>query len=314
MYSVLQWLLFFFIYCFVGWIWECSYVSIRTKKLTNRGFIRGPFLPIYGCGALVMLYFGMPLKGNIPLMFLAGAVSATIMEYCTGEAMEYIFKVRYWDYSKCFLNVRGHICFKATMAWGTFTVLMNYFLHPPVEKMVMAIPDNVLNVVVALLVIYFTADFSLAFKTAMDLRDVLIAMEKLKEEAERLEKRMDVMIAFAEDSKEQVKGKIKEIIEEKLEESKLEERIDKLEDSILKSKEKLEELDDKIDDKKEEMLNQLLEIKVANALLRQQFKDTIKTKGLLYRDMIRMNPLSSRRFKASMEEIKDKVEAYYRKK
>ena len=309
-YSISQWLVFFFIYCFIGWIWECSYVSIRTKKLTNRGFIRGPFLPIYGSGALVMLYFGMPLKGNIPLMFLAGAFSATVMEYITGETMEYIFKVRYWDYSKCFLNVRGHICFKATMAWGTFTVIMNYLLHPPVERLILTIPENVLNVIAGFLVIYFTADFSLAFKTAMDLRDVLIAMEKLKEEAERIEKRIDVVIAFAEDSKEQAKEKLIASIEDKIDELRLEDRIERIEELIAKRKEMIDELEEK----KDEMLDSLLEINIANALLRQKFKDTIKTKGMLYRDMIRMNPVTSRKFKHSLEEIKEKVEEYYRKK
>ena len=49
-YTTDQWIFFFFIYCFFGWIWESSFVSIRTKKLTNRGFMRGPFIPIYGCG------------------------------------------------------------------------------------------------------------------------------------------------------------------------------------------------------------------------------------------------------------------------
>lgn len=329
-YTFYQWLLFFFIYCFIGWIWECSYVSIRTKKLTNRGFMRGPFLPIYGSGAIVMLIVGLPLKGQPVLMFFAGLICASILEFCTGEAMERLFKVKYWDYSGCFLNVRGHICFKASMAWGVFTILMNYFVHKPIEKMVLGIPANILQIFVTALLIYFVADYSLAFKTAMDLRDVIIAIEKFREELDRMEKRLDVAIAFAEDSREQKTQELIIQFENNKEEvkQKLEERMNVLENKIEVAREKLsamefvaeleikkEEMSLKAEEfaaKRDEFLAQLSEIRVSNATMRARLRESAQRRGVMYRNMIRNNPLSSHKFKDALEEIKTRVDEYKR--
>ncbi len=92
-YSTMQWILFFYIYCFIGWIWETSYVSIRTKHFTNRGFMHGPFLPIYGTGAIVILLATIPVKSIIPLVFLFGMIAATLLEFFTGAAMLKLFHV-----------------------------------------------------------------------------------------------------------------------------------------------------------------------------------------------------------------------------
>ena len=92
-------LLYFFFYSFVGWIWESSYVSILTKRLTNRGFLTGPMLPIYGSGAVVMLCATYPVQSSDIGIFLLGIIAATILEYVTGVVMETLFQVRYWDYS-----------------------------------------------------------------------------------------------------------------------------------------------------------------------------------------------------------------------
>ena len=117
-YTIIQWLAFFLIYCFIGWCYESIYVSIKHKRWVNRGFMRGPFLPLYGSGALVMLIATIPFRDNLLLTFLAGCVGATALEYVTGVCMEAIFKIRYWDYSNRRFNFQGHICLAATIAWG----------------------------------------------------------------------------------------------------------------------------------------------------------------------------------------------------
>lgn len=100
-------LLYFFFYSFVGWIWESSYVSILTKRLTNRGFLTGPMLPIYGSGAVVMLCATYPVQSSDIGIFLLGLIAATILEYVTGVVMETLFQVRYWDYSDKKFNIQG---------------------------------------------------------------------------------------------------------------------------------------------------------------------------------------------------------------
>ena len=83
-YTVIQWLFFFYFYCFAGWCFESAYVSIKSRELTNRGFLRGPFLPIYGSGAIMMLVVSMPFQDNIFLTYIAGCIGATALECAIG--------------------------------------------------------------------------------------------------------------------------------------------------------------------------------------------------------------------------------------
>ena len=80
-YNLTQWLAFFIIYCFIGWCWESSFVSVKKKKWVNRGFLHGPFLPIYGSGAIVILISTIAVKDIVPLVFVFGMVSSTILRF-----------------------------------------------------------------------------------------------------------------------------------------------------------------------------------------------------------------------------------------
>ncbi len=196
-YSVIQWLFFFYFYCFCGWCIESAYVSLQKKRLVNRGFMRGPFLPLYGSGAIMMLVVSMPFQDNLFLVYVAGCIGATVLEYVTGVTMEALFKVRYWDYSNQKFNFQGHICLGTSLSWGLLTILMTRLVHKPVERMVLSIPGMALTVITLLLTVYIACDFTLSFKAAMDLRDILAMMEKAREELVHIQKRLDVIIALA---------------------------------------------------------------------------------------------------------------------
>lgn len=317
-YTTDQWIFFFFIYCFFGWIWESSFVSIRTKKLTNRGFMRGPFIPIYGCGCVLMMAVGAPLMDHPFAMYFTGMICATVMEFITGDMMLRIFRVRYWDYTGRFLNIKGHVCLAASILWGFFTLLMNYVGKIPIERKVMMIPPEWLHVIVLILLVYFVSDFSLSFKTALDLRDVIVAMEHFRDEMERMEKRIDVMIAFADDAKNQAVEAITEKVEEKKEQAKLrlEERMDEMEKKLEFAKEKLADIyiRDELETKRQEFLSQISEYRVRNELMRTRIRESAQRRGALYRNMIRNNILYSDRFKDSLDEIRQKVEDFSRDK
>lgn len=202
-YKAFQWLFFFYFYCFFGWCFESAYVSFKSRKLVNRGFMRGPFLPLYGSGAIMMLIVSMPFQDNVILTYLAGVAGATVLEYITGVTMEALFKVRYWDYSNQRFNFQGHICLSSSIAWGFLTILMTRVVHRPVEQFVMSIPGNVLFPLTMLLTVYIVVDFTLSFKAAIELWDLLVKMQKVKDEVERLQRRLDVIIAFSNAEKEQ---------------------------------------------------------------------------------------------------------------
>ena len=185
-YTGFQWLFLFYFYCFGGWCFESVYVSIRSRKWVNRGFMRGPFLPLYGTGAIMMLVVSMPFADNILLTYFAGVVGATALEYVTGAAMEALFKVRYWDYSGRFMNYKGYICLKSSLAWGFFTILMTRVIHSPIENLMYAMPEKLLHHLTVFLNVYVVADFTLSFKAALDLRDLMVRLVGIKEELLRI--------------------------------------------------------------------------------------------------------------------------------
>ena len=198
-YSLGQWLLFFFLYCFLGWVWESCYVSAKRRQWVNRGFLHGPMLPIYGTGAVIILLATIPVRDSLWLIFLLGMLAATALEYVTGAAMEALFKVRYWDYSKQPFNLNGYICLTSSLAWGAFSILLVRFLHPPVEELVLRLPAFLADALACVLTVYFTADTVRSFQAAMDLREVLTRLTEENEDLRRLAKRAEVISAFAEE-------------------------------------------------------------------------------------------------------------------
>lgn len=204
-YQPMQWLFLFFFYSLFGWIFETIYVSVHEGHFVNRGFVRGPFLPLYGCGGIMMLLVSKPFYENVVLVYISGCIGATALEYITAVVMESLFKVRYWDYSHKKIHFQGRISLESTLAWGVCTVVFTHYLQIPIEKLLLSIPYNLITVVTTVIVVLFSCDFMIAFKTALDLRDVLIYMEKAKSEMARIQKRLDVLIAFkGEDVRESI--------------------------------------------------------------------------------------------------------------
>lgn len=295
-YSITEWLFFFYFYCFFGWVFESTYVSIKSRRLVNRGFMRGPFLPLYGTGAIMMLVVSMPFQDNVALTYLAGCVGATLLELVTGITMEALFKVRYWDYSPKKFNYKGHICLSSTIAWGFLTILMTEVVHQEVAKVVLALSRQVLTVITVLITIEIAADFALSFKAALDLRDVLVGLEKAKTEMEHIQKRLDVLIAFAGD----------EFAARKQEgESRVEELMLSLEERFKNIKERLAAEPGALEEKVREELMELRSKYMLEKEHRQQFS---KIRDFYQRNMIKGNPdMYSARFAEALEELKRAV-------
>lgn len=209
-YTIAQWLLYFFIYCFIGWCFESTYVSLKKRRFVNRGFLMGPFLPIYGSGAIMMLVVSAPFQDNMIATYFAGLVGATALEYVTGVTMEALFKVRYWDYSNQKFNFQGHICLSSSLAWGAFTVLLTKWIHKPIERLVMKIPQGAVIAIVSVIGAILFVDLVISVKAALDLRAVLYKLEKAKQEMGLLKRRLDVVIAIANEENEQRKEQQKE--------------------------------------------------------------------------------------------------------
>ncbi len=195
-YTFSTWLFFFYFYCFLGWVWETCYVSVLKAKWVNRGFMRGPFLPIYGSGAIVVLIFTLPFRTNAGLVFLVGMTSATLLEYFTGVVMEKMFHVRYWDYSNRRLNLNGHICVTSSLAWGVFSVILTLYGHTLIERFVMRMNENLLEVMVFVLTVYISIDMAESVREAFNLKEVLLSLEESSEEFRHIQKHFEVASAF----------------------------------------------------------------------------------------------------------------------
>ena len=192
-YTWYQWLAFFYVYCFLGWIFESTYVSLKQKRLVNRGFLRLPMLPLYGSGAVMMLWVSLPVRDSLPLVYISGSIAATALEYVTGAVMERLFKVRYWDYSSQPFQLRGYICLSSSIAWGFLTILMTDVIHDPIARTVLAVPPVILLICDFVISVLFTADAYESIKAALALGHTLEAMTKLKADIEELQSKIELL-------------------------------------------------------------------------------------------------------------------------
>ncbi len=126
----------FIIYSMMGWLVESIYMSFCNKKITNRGFGRGPFCPIYGFGGVVGYLVLRPLSNHLFGLYLAGAALATIFEYLVGRLMLRIFGEVWWDYNEKPWNYQGIICLESTIAWGFYAIIIITFLHSRILELV----------------------------------------------------------------------------------------------------------------------------------------------------------------------------------
>ena len=119
-----QFVMWFLTYSMMGWLVESVYMSICNRKLTNRGFVRGPFCPIYGFGALTVFILLRPYSDNNILLFVLGSLCATTLEYITALVMKKVFGQIWWDYNEKPFNYKGIICLESSIAWGFYTVFL----------------------------------------------------------------------------------------------------------------------------------------------------------------------------------------------
>lgn len=176
-YSPGMWALVFFVYGCLGWCFETGYVSLCRRHMVNRGFLRGPFLPIYGTGALLLLYTGRWLHQRPVALFLAAMAVATVFEYVVGAVMERWFKIKYWDYSGHRFQLHGRICLQSSLCWGAMGLLLTYWLHPLVERALMRVPAYLSYTLVAVLISLLIADAVLSVRAALALAQLLVVLD-----------------------------------------------------------------------------------------------------------------------------------------
>lgn len=171
--AFLKLFLSFYIYSFIGWIIETIYVSVKQKKVANRGFLIGPYCPIYGLAAITMISFLGKYKHDILTLLIWGALIASILEYFTSLILEKIFNVRWWDYSNYKFNIDGRVCLNNSVIFGVFCVLLVNYMNPVIESFIDKIPYRIFSITTPILMILFIIDFLLSFTTILKIKKMI---------------------------------------------------------------------------------------------------------------------------------------------
>lgn len=169
----------FFIYAFLGWCTEVSYAALVTGKFVNRGFLNGPWCPVYGFGVVIVLACLTPLSGNLPVLFAGSVLLTSALEWLTGYALEKLFHQRWWDYSDQPFNLSGYICLRFSIAWGLACVFVVKLLHPTVLGLIRIIPHLVGVVLLALLGAVMAVDLAATVSTIVKLNRRLAQIDEL---------------------------------------------------------------------------------------------------------------------------------------
>ncbi len=166
--------LLFMLYSFIGWLMEVTLVSVKAKKLTARGFLIGPYCPIYGTGALLITLFLSKYENDIMVLFFMSCIFGAFLEYFTSYIMEKIFHTRWWDYSDHKYNINGRISLTTTAGFGALGVILIKILDPFFLNLIEKINPKVQLVLAIVIGIIFITDVIVSFKIISNIKDVKV--------------------------------------------------------------------------------------------------------------------------------------------
>ncbi len=186
--SVTDLILYFFLYSMVGWVCECIYCSIPARRFINRGFMFGPYCPIYGTGAVVILLIGSQFYYNPVLMFLVAMLLTTIVEYIAGWLMETLFQMKWWDYSKKRFQLHGRVCLKNSLLFGLMSVVLVYFVHLPVRDLFYGLSYRLKNIMVLTMAVLWIVDIMMTLQSLSRMKAWLAKAQSFMEELRQHDK------------------------------------------------------------------------------------------------------------------------------
>lgn len=182
-----DYIIYFFIYAFLGWVIEVSYHTVTKGRFINRGFLAGPYCPIYGFGAIAVIFFLTDIGEKSKLILFLGSIFiASLIEFIAGFLLEKIFHERWWDYSKKKLNIGGYICLEFSIIWGVFCFLLYEVVHPMISRLVGIIPEVVLTYTGVVIVIIMTIDLIATINTLVGLNKEFRAIEKISQDIRKV--------------------------------------------------------------------------------------------------------------------------------
>ena len=184
----------FFVYSFLGWVVEVINEIVTTKKFVNRGFLIGPYCPIYGFGGLFITVFLQRYKDDFIVLFILSIVICSFIEYFTSFILEKIFDARWWDYTDRKYNLNGRICLETLLPFGLLGLAMIYLINPIIFKIIYKCDDKIINLLFIALFTIFLVDLFVSS----------VILNKVKKDIKKVDK----------DNTEEITKKIKQVLSE----------------------------------------------------------------------------------------------------
>lgn len=182
--------LLFIIYSFLGWLMEMIVTLITDKELVNRGFLIGPYCPIYGTCSIAMILL-LSKVNNPVLLFILSILICSVGEYITSYLMERIFKARWWDYSNKKFNLNGRICLQNCLAFGILGFIVVKYINVIITKQLLMLSNTNLNILFFSIIVIFISDLIISFNVICKIKDMSIKyvhLDNTKEITERVRK------------------------------------------------------------------------------------------------------------------------------
>ena len=285
-------LLYFFIYSFLGWCTEVAYATVKERRFVNRGFLNGPWCPIYGVGVSAVVTLLDGFRDSLLLLYLSSLVLVTLIEGMTGFIMDKIFHHKWWDYTGLPLNIGGYVCLPFSIAWGAACVVIVKGIHPLIERLVGFLPEAAGAALLCVLTVCLAADVAVTTAGILKLNRRLDMLERIGAELHEISDRMG--------------ANIHENVMDAME------KAEALEDVAQARKEQL----DALSGEARERLDLLSgETRERYDMLRQRYAELAGATLQASRRLVRAFPrMESRRHKELLDELKRRLEEVTRKK
>ncbi len=236
--------LLFIIYAVIGWCMEVTCKLIQYKKFIDRGFLIGPYCPIYGVGALLITFLLNKYTQDPVVLFVMAVVVCGILEYLTSYFMEKIYHARWWDYSSKKFNINGRICLSNLIAFGILGMFIMYISNPFLIGQLGKLTPMWLSIIFWTILAIFLTDNIVSG----------IINNSIKTTTKQLGEKMD--------NTEEITKKVREILQKK---SALHRRLIKAYPKIqavkVKIKEKTRKIKEQIEEQKEDIKGKIDELK-----------------------------------------------------
>ncbi|WP_428768256.1 putative ABC transporter permease [Treponema sp. HNW] len=199
--------LLFVVYSTIGWICEVIYCSFFERRFINRGFLHGPWCPVYGFGGLLVIGLLTPFKNNIFILYPAALIITGALEYLTGWILESLFHTKWWDYSQRRFNIKGRVCLWNLLLFAAGGSIAVIFVHPHIAGLIGSFSSRARQYAAIGLSAVLCFDFALTLRRLTDFTEYLTRLEDF---AESLKERYESETWFKSQSLEEMFETVKE--------------------------------------------------------------------------------------------------------